>query len=275
MPLLKNMFSALSALFVILNLGFWMLPIFFFGLIKLLFGKIPGVSQFCIRTLELLYRIAVTGNNLWMSHIVGVKCHVTGEIPSHPAPIIIVNHQTWMDIPVLHQTITRNGPTLKFLVKRELLWVPIVGWICYALNFPALRRGQGAEARQKDLAAIHSFSSALSSEPGALLIFAEGTRFTPVKQKNQNSPHKHLLKPRPGGLKIALERVPADTPVLDVTIHYHGVTDFWQCLHGATRNVDVDIKQHTAVEIGDVRSWLAERWEEKDAHIGESVGRFN
>ena len=162
---------------------------------------------------------------------------------------------------VLNQGIQR-GPVVKFLLKRELLWVPIVGWICYALNFPRLHRGQGADARQKDYAAIDSFSTSMQHERGALLIFAEGTRFT--HDKALTSPYRHLLKPRPGGLKIALENAPAKTPVIDLTIIYHGSPNFWRCLAGNTRRISTFITATQKAEIADASAWLESRWQEKD-----------
>ncbi len=265
----QHLYSLLSALVVIANLGFWMPFIFLLALLKLLLGKIPAALEIINFLTDRVYRTAANIDSLWMIKIVGVKFEVVGDLPDHPAPIIVVNHQTWFDIPILHYVVSWQGPILKFLIKRQLVWVPIVGWICYALNFPRLNRGGSAEARQKDYAAIESASSTLTREPGALLIFAEGTRFTAEKHDNQESPYKHLLKPRPGGLKIALSNAPADTPVVDITIDYGGgETNFWHCLHGANRNIRIVIRQHLAGDITDARLWLEDRWREKDEILG-------
>jgi len=105
-------------------------------------------------------------------------------------------------------------------------------------------------------------------ERGALLIFAEGTRITEEKHRNQDSPYKKLLIPRPGGLKIALSTMPPDTPVVDITINYKGgETNFWKCLHGANRDIDIHIEEHNASEIVDARSWLHDRWKQKDERL--------
>jgi 1-acyl-sn-glycerol-3-phosphate acyltransferase len=265
---LQHALALASSLFVILNLGLLMFPVFFFALIKLALGRIPVINNFVNTALEFFYRTAARGNSAWMLHVVGIRVHLTGEIPDHPAPIIIVNHQTWMDIPIVHHVVTDHGPILKFLIKRQLVWVPIVGWLCYALNFPRLNRGTGKNSRGKDFAAIESASATLANERGALLIYAEGTRFTSQKHLNQKSPYRHLLTPKPGGLKIALAAVPDDTPVLDMTITYpHQNIHFWECLGGANKDIYVDIQQYKAGEIDDVRSWLADRWQEKDERI--------
>ena len=97
------------------------------------------------------------------------------------------------------------------------------------------------------------------------MIFAEGTRFTEEKRQNQGSPYVHLLIPRPGGLKITLNAVEPDTPIVDVTITYHGDTNFWHCLHGSTKHITVVLKTYQAAEVQDVREWLTQRWQEKEA----------
>lgn len=264
MVIFRHLLSFSSALVVTVNLAFWVIWLAFFALLKLLLRRDP-FRQWINNCTEFCYRGAVGVHNFWMFSVVGINLNIKGELPDHDSPVIISNHQTWTDIPVLHGAVTLGGgPTLKFLIKRELLWVPIIGWICYSLNFPRLNRGQGSQARTKDYAAIQAFSKSLHHERGALLIFAEGTRFTDIKHHNQSSPYRHLLVPRPGGLKVAMETVPPNTPVVDLTIVYHGTTHFWRCLGGSTKEIDVVIRTYPGDEIKEVRDWLNDRWQEKD-----------
>ncbi len=266
----RHGFSVLGATVVIINLGTAMWPIFVAAVVKIAV-PVPGVTRVCNIILEAFYRLAVKINSLWMVHIVGIDVEIIGEIPDHIAPIVVSNHQSWMDIPVLHHVVTgKGGPILKFLMKRELVWVPIVGWICYALGFPRLRRGKGDDARDKDYQAISAASDGLTKERGALLIFAEGTRFNEVKRLDQNSRYKNLLNPRPGGLKIALAAAPVGTPVVDITIFYHGGdNNFWRCLYGKTRHITVNIDTYLSQEIDNPANWLRQRWGEKDALLAQ------
>ena len=236
----------------------------FFGFVKTLI-PVKSIRHLSHVAVEYSYRATAWLNSIWMLKVVGLQIDVDGDLPDHPAPIVISNHQSWMDIPVLHHVITGQGPILKFLIKRQLIWVPVIGWILYALNFPRLHRGAGDGARKKDFDAIASFTSSLTSEGGALMIFAEGTRFTEEKRLSQRSPYVHLLIPRPGGLKITLDAVGPDTPIVDATIIYHGDTNFWHCLHGSTKHISVVFKTYQAAEVQDVREWLTERWREKEA----------
>ena len=264
----KQLFSLTSSLVVILNLGFWMFPLIGIAVIRSLIGGFEPFYNACTRLIELCYKTAAAINSAWMVHVVGINFNVDGTLPDQPTQVIVANHQTWFDIPILQHVVTGQGPVLKFLIKRQLVWLPIVGWICYALNFPRMNRGSDGRAHRQDLDAIKKASSTMHKERGALLIFAEGTRFTEEKHRNQNSPYKKLLIPRPGGLKVALSTMPPDTPVVDITINYKGSeTNFWKCLHGANRDIDIHIEKHNAAEIIDARSWLRDCWEQKDTRL--------
>ncbi len=264
----KQLLSLTSSAFVILNLSFWMFPMIGLAVIRALIGGFKPLYKACTKLIERCYKTAAAINSAWMVYVARVKFNVNGSITDHPTPLIVVNHQSWFDIPILHHVVTGQGPILKFLIKRQLVWVPIVGWICYALNFPRLNRSGTGKAQRQDFKSIKAASSSLHKESGALLIFVEGTRFTEEKHHRQHSPYQHLLLPKSGGLKIALSTLPADTPVLDITINYNGgEKNFWKCLHGANRNIDIHIEEHNASEIVDVRSWLADRWETKDQRL--------
>ncbi|MBP0657076.1 acyltransferase, partial [Mycobacterium tuberculosis] len=61
----------------------------------------------------------------------------------------------------------------------------------------------------------------LIDKPFTLLNFIEGTRFTQKKRDLQQSPYQHLLKPKAGGIALALGALVDDLDaVLDMTIVY-------------------------------------------------------
>ena len=260
-----HIYSAISSSWIIFNLGFWMIPILMIAAGKLL---LPGIGSFWLKLIAFCYHSAVRLNSLWMLYVVGVRINIHGDIGIHPSPIVISNHQSWFDIPIIHHVITDTGPIIKFLIKRQLVWVPIIGWLCWILGFPRLYRGQGHRAREKDYETIRKFSERATTHPGAVLIYPEGTRFTETKREKQNSPYKHLLKPRMGGLRILKEAANPDTPIIDVTIKYvGGNNNFWEGMHGATKDVDVIVKVYRLRDIHDLRKWLNERWREKEKII--------
>ena len=263
--ILLHTFSIASVTWVFFQLTFWLILLIPVSLGKLLFRS---ANKFWSRVVSFIYHGAVFCNTIWMKHVIGVKINIEGKFKNHPSPIVISNHQSWVDIPIIHHAITDRGPIIKFLVKRQLVWVPIIGWLCLILGFPRLHRGKGHGAREKDYATIRKFSEKSNKESGAILIFPEGTRFSEAKRKAQSSPYRHLLNPRIGGLRILKEAGDPDTPIIDLTLIYlGGNSNFWECLHGATSVIEVKISVYRLGDIEDLSEWLSERWKEKESLI--------
>ncbi|MEO7386454.1 MAG: acyltransferase, partial [Gammaproteobacteria bacterium] len=122
--------------------------------------------------------------------------------------------------------------------------------------------------------------------PTSVMNFVEGTRFTPAKHAAQNSPYHHLLKPKAGGLALALHALGHRFDCLiDVTIVYPGgAPSFWQFLRGDLDKVVVRVERLSIPEefsAGDysgdprvrkqVQNWLHEQWLRKDTLIGETL----
>lgn len=191
--------------------------------------------------------------------------------------LVLCNHQSWVDILVLQRCLQGHAPFLKFFIKRELIWVPLVGIVWWALDFPFLRRRGGATGRQ-DLAATRAACARFRALPTSVMSFAEGTRITPDKHQAQGAPYRHLLRPRAGGVLMALDvlddRLDA---VLDVTIVYPGrVPSFMDALCGRLPEVRVHIERQpvpTAPPEGRrlsgalVQAWLDGLWRAKDARF--------
>ncbi len=224
-----------------------------------------SVSRACFLIVDHLYRWCVRVDSFWMQRVVGIELIVIGEPNSHAAPVVICNHQSWFDIPLVQDVISRRGPMLKFLVKQELVWVPIIGWICLVLNFPRLNRSKKGGAQKADFSIIEKTTKAHGKQ-GALLIFPEGTRFTRDKHESQQSPYQNLLKPRAGGLRVIKTNTDPTTPLVDITIDY-GVEkpNIWRCLHGNPRRIRITVEHFTLAELDNVEDWLNQRWHEKDA----------
>jgi 1-acyl-sn-glycerol-3-phosphate acyltransferase len=65
--------------------------------------------------------------------------------------LVSPNHQSWVDILVLQRIFHGRIPFLKFFLKQELIWVPVIGLAWWALDFPFMKRGKGSGARGSDL----------------------------------------------------------------------------------------------------------------------------
>lgn len=231
---------------------------------------IPVIKEYCDYATERLYRLAVTLDSIWIKYVLGIEIEVNGEFNSHPAPVVICNHLCGFDVAVLQEIVSRRGPMLKFLIKKELIWMPIIGWVCLLLDFPRLTRTGGVKDLQTVKHACIRHGIERRKQRGALLIFPEGTRLSPQKHKRQKSPFLHLLKPKSGGLKVIQQHAEIDTPIIDVTIDYgqtHQHCDeinLWGCMQGKPKKIVVYLVQYKLAEIDDIQQWINQRWADKD-----------
>jgi 1-acyl-sn-glycerol-3-phosphate acyltransferase len=223
-------------------------------------------------------------NGAWMALVQRIRWDVQGldGLRRRGWYLVSSNHQSWVDILVLQKVFHRRVPFLKFFLKRQLLFVPVMGLAWWALDFPFMRRRSGSRA--KDLATARKACEKFRQVPTSVMNFLEGTRFCPAKQAAQQSPYRHLLKPKVGGLATALgamgERFDA---LLDVTIVYpEGVPSFWDLLSGQMSRVVVRVHEREIPAHllggdyeGDpafrarMQGWVQEMWAEKDARIEE------
>src|SRR6056297_1823398 len=122
--------------------------------------------------------------------------------------LLLSNHQTWVDILVLIRVFFRRVPPYKFFIKKELLWLPMMGLSFWALDFPIMKRyskdfiEKHPHLKGQDLEATRRACEKFRTQPVTIMNFAEGTRFTHAKHKKQQSPYRHMLKPRAGGTAL-------------------------------------------------------------------------
>lgn len=99
--------------------------------------------------------------------IVGLRSEIRGEPPTDEV-LIASKHQSFFDIILLVSALPRP----KFIMKKELLWTPIVGWYAKRIGCVPVDRGKRGEAMKKMVAEVKSGRSA----PGQLIIYPQGTR---------------------------------------------------------------------------------------------------
>ena len=253
------------------------------ALVKLL---VPAdrVRAGCDRLLNGLAGGWVAVNNAWIASACPAPWQVRGADGLNPRGWYLVssNHQSWVDILVLQRVFHGRIPFLKFFLKRELIWVPVIGLAWWALDFPFMKRGRGTG--RSDLATTRRSCEKFKRVPTAVINFVEGTRFSAAKQAGQGGRYRHLLEPRSGGLGVALQTLGARVEaLLDVTIVYpDGTPSFWNLLCGDVRKVIVDIRSHSidpGLIDGDyendaafrlkVQNWVNQLWIEKDRRIDD------
>ena len=278
-----------AASLLALNTLFWVPILLVFALLKLL---VPGKSM-RLWVDPVLLRIAeawIAGNSGWMRLTQATVWDVQGLEGLSPRSWYLVNanHQSWVDILVLQHLLNRRIPLLKFFLKQQLIWVPVMGLAWWALDFPFMRRHSEAylqkhpEMRGRDQETTRRACEKFALIPTSVMNFLEGTRFTAAKQARQQSPYRHLLKPKTGGVAVALNAMGEKfEAVLDVTIVYpDGVPDFWQFLSGQVRRVIVRVQTLPIPSqllgggyAGDAamrqayQQWVHELWQAKDARI--------
>ena len=211
------------------------------------------------------------------------------ELRRDASYLVISNHQSWVDIPALVQAFNRKTPYFKFFLKQELIWVPFLGLAFWALDYPFMKRYSKAflakhpHMQGKDLEITKAACEKFKRLPVTVVNYLEGTRFTPTKQAQQQSPYRHLLKPKAGGVAFVLatlgEQIDA---VLDVTLVYPEgkAPGFWALLSGQVSKVIVDIQTREldpSLWQGDyendagfrqrMQDWVSALWQAKDARI--------
>ena len=203
--------------------------------------------------------------------------------------LCVSNHQSWVDIPALMESLNRRTPFFKFFLKKELIWVPLLGLAWWGLDYPFMKRYSKAflekhpELKGKDLEITKAACELFKRQPVTVVNYLEGTRFTQAKHREQQSPYRHLLKPKAGGVAFVLAAMGEQLDaLLDVTVVYPGdkAPGFWALLDGSISRVIVDIQVReldSALWAGDyeedpvfrqrVQAWVNRLWLEKDERI--------
>lgn len=285
--------AAVASVLLVLNTLWWCALLFALALVRLML-PFKGVRRMLDPWINRVATAWIAGNSGWMRLTQRTVWDVQGLEALRGAGwyLVVANHQSWVDIFVLQHLLNRRIPLLKFFLKRQLIWVPVMGLAWWALDFPFMRRHSEAalqrhpELRLQDIEATRRACARFALVPTSVMNFVEGTRFTPAKHAAQRSPFVHLLKPKAGGLAMAMsalgERFDA---LLDLTIVYpDGTPSFWRFLRGDVPRV---ILRARTVEIppgmadGDhasdpayrqrVQGWVHQLWTEKDALISHTL----
>ncbi|MFC1578537.1 acyltransferase [Thermodesulfobacteriota bacterium] len=283
--------GSLSLILYILNTVFWCIPLYVLAAAK---AAVPLKSwrRVCSRILNAIAENWIWVNNQNQRLLAGnTRWDVQGieTLERSQWYLVLANHQSWVDILVLQRIFHRKIPFLKFFIKKELLWFPFLGQAWWALDFPFVKRYSKSYLQKKphlkgkDLEITRKACKKFKKMPVSIMNFVEGTRFTNDKQRRQQSPYPHLLKPKAGGIAFVLGSMGEQIHrVLDVTIVYpDGVTSFWALLCGKIREIKVQVRSlPVSPEIlGDyandgsfrvrLQRWLNNIWAEKNRYIEE------
>ena len=276
-----------SSLFVI-NLLFWAIPVYAVILLKLI--PIKPWQRWMTAWLHGLCECWVWFNVAIERSLHRTEWEIRGVdgLRRDAQYLMISNHQSWNDIFVVMRAVGGKVPFFKFFIKQELIWVPVLGLVWWALDYPFMKRYSRDKLRArpelagKDLETARKSCEKYIGVPVTVLNYLEGTRYSALKAERQNSPYKHLLKPKTGGLAFAASAMgPEVNTLLDMTIVYtDGAKGFWDLMCGRHRKIVVEVKTRTIPDNwyvhdyqGDpefrreAQRWVADLWSEKDALI--------
>ncbi|MBU3028981.1 1-acyl-sn-glycerol-3-phosphate acyltransferase [Paracoccus sp. XHP0099] len=141
------------------------------------------------------------GYMLWAARLhLGVTCELRGTPPEGDC-IVAAKHQCFFDILVIAHALPRRA----FVMKREVMRVPIMGWYAYKVGCIPIDRARGRDALRAIAGELRA-RLASAGGLGQLIIYPEGTRTRPGERRD----YKHGV----GTLRLA-----ADLPVVPVAVN--------------------------------------------------------
>lgn len=273
------------------------LPVWTMGAAKVLTG-----SKLTDDALIAITKYWINTNNAVIDHALPHKdwrINLPDDLSEDKQYLLVSNHQSWVDTSIVQYISQDTLPLTRFFTKFNLIYIPVIGQAFYFLDFPMMRRhskeaiAKNPALKGKDIEEAKRACRQLKNKPFALLNYLEGTRFTKEKHDKQGSPYEHLLKPRAGGLSLALNALGDELDsILDMTIVYpDGAPDYDDLWKGNIRRLGVDVTRLTipdelfaAIMDGGydrdeatkkmMFDWLEDIWQQKDARITKMLSEF-
>ena len=247
-------------------------------------GWLTGIAESWIGVNNALF--AMARNTQW-------RTELPDGLDHEGCYLVLCNHQSWVDIPVLQKCFNRRLPLLRFFLKKQLIWVPVLGPCWWALDFPFMRRAsreelkRRPELRGRDLESARRACEKFRDVPVAMMSFPEGTRRKGDKRAKE-SPFERLLPPKAGGVGQVIHALGAELDgCVDVTIRYgergqdSEPPGLWTLLrgdidlievHAELRPIPPELLDRDFTDDRDARvalqGWLTGLWEEKDQRLG-------
>jgi len=264
-------------------------PLLLIALVKFIVQRTPARAV-CDRMLMAIANSWIRVNSWMFDNLTDTKLSITGqpEAMMQGHYMVLSNHQSWIDIPVLQKVLMYRVPFLRFFIKSQLIWVPMLGLAWWALDMPFMKRYSRDQIKRKpelagrDIEATRQACRKFQDIPVSIVNFAEGTRFTEAKHAQQDSPFTHLLKPRAGGTAFVLDAMGESLDTLvDVTIAYpDGAAELPTLFANQVSEIRVDVRvipipdklrrgnyQTDPAHRERMQTWINQLWKDKDQRL--------
>jgi hypothetical protein len=223
--------------------------------------------------------------------IFGLGLRLEADVEPPAAPLLVfIRHASIVDV-LLPAVLLSNrwGLRLRYVLKRELLWDPCIDLNAHRL--PNYFVWRSAPDSRPEIAAVRGLARDLAPGDG-VLIYPEGTRFTPAKREHilkrleeQGDPLlprarelQSVLPPKPGGPLGLLDASPDADVLFFGHVGLEGLAtlrDVWRGgLVGRTIRVRLWRVQraHIPSSAGERLEWLYTEWRRMDAFVRSGLG---
>lgn len=265
-------------------------------------GKIITGADITDKSVIKITNYWINNNNALINNILPRKdwrINLPDDVHTDGKYLLISNHQSWVDTSIMQYISQNRLPLTRFFTKFELIYIPVVGQAFYFLDFPMMRRhskeavAKNPALKGKDIEEAKRACALLKNKPFTLLNYLEGTRFTKAKHAHQKSPYTHLLKPRAGGLSLAMSALGENIDgMLDMTIVYpDGIPTYSDLWKGNIKRLGVDVRyikipdelfagiknggyENDEAVKAQMFDWVEQIWREKDQRITDMLADF-
>ncbi len=208
-------------------------------------------------------RLAYHISRFWTWSILkvfGIQLKVQGleRLDPNRPYIFIANHRSYIDIPALMQALL--GFQLRWIAKRELLWIPLFGWAMWSSKHVIVNRQNLSQARVSLRKAKEKINRGIS-----MVIFPEGTR----------GMGESLLPFKRGGFLLAVQ---THRPIVPVTIRGSGAIlpkGVWRIKGGQIEVIvsePIPVDQYRVENLGKLMTRVREAMEPNDHCQAASAG---
>ena len=224
---LKRFFIGILTFFAILIiLSLWLVPLTITNIPRIIPNKNLKIYLGSISNKMGSTTVANITSALRILHKLEWDFQIPQDVNTETWYVAMSNHQSWADIFILLAAGHKKIPLIKFFMKKELQWIPIIYLVHKTIDMPFLNRHSRAqilanpELKRVDYENAKKAAKRFSRNPSSAFSFVEGTRFTSEKHSEQKSPYYNLLKPKVGALAIALSGMPQVNTLIDFTVVY-------------------------------------------------------